>query len=523
MTSGADTAELLRALGRLPRPPRRRVEGWGTLVRVLLLLTLIPAVWLGIITIPPAAATATMALLAGYIALLALGPRYLPLLRRPDLILVLDMLVITLLLLISGNLNSPFLYLYYLVILEAAVRLDLRQALAASIATAALIILLWLNAGYAAALRDTGFYLGAFIAGGFLLALFLGMLVHEQRAREEQLQWATLLDQRLREATRQLGTQLEELQFYNDLAVHLSGELRMEGVMEILLRAYLKAMGFSGGMAYVVGEDAVVRLAAAHGVARPDDADLTPPLTLADASAETGMRVLPHPPGSKLPGTLSVCVPLVRAGHPRAWLCGLSDAPPAVADATRRLLHGITAQGVSALEAARLHEEVQRMIRTDPLRSLFTWAGLEKLVTDEIERCRTLSLAFSLAEIQMEDYGSSAAETPDRDLALRRAVNLIQGALRRVDVLSCDGAARFAILLPRMPKAQAAEMAQALVENLEQDTVAARLLMVERVALTAGVVTFPEDGPTASALFAGVESLLVRGPSTPARVQVPAG
>ncbi len=498
-------------------------ESWATVVRVLLLLTLIPAIWLGIITVPPAAATATMVLLAGYIALLALGPRRVPTLGQSDVVLVLDLLVITVLLLISGTLSSPFLYLYYLVILEAAVRLNLRQALAASVATAGLIILLWLHAGHAEALKDAGFRLGAFIAGGFLLALFLGMLAQEHRASLDQLRWAALLDLRLREATHQLEVQLEELKVYNDLAARLSGELRMEGVMEILLGVFLKATGLAAGFACVIGEDGVLRLAAVHGVERKDDADFTlPSLTAADGLGQTGMLILPHPDGSNLPGTLSVCAPLVRAGHPRAWLCGLSDAPPVLSDSTARLLHGITAQGVSALEAARLHEEVQRMIRTDPMRSLFSWTGLEKLVTDEIERCRTLLLVFSVAEVQLEDYGAGRAEAADRDLAFRRAVNLIQGSLRRIDVLSYDGAGRFAILLPRMPKGRAVELVQTLVDKLADDTVASRLLMVDRLALSAGAVTFPEDGTTASALFAGVERMLVRGPSHPGRAQAPA-
>ncbi len=525
MNSNAETAPRPRPLGRAAEAAPRHdgAELWASFVHIALVLVLIPAVWLGTLTIPRLAAIALVVVIAGYVALLVIGPRWIAALRRPDLVLVLDLLVITSLLLVSGDLSSPFLFLYYLVILEAALRLNMRQAFEASVATAGLIILGWLRAGHAEALKDAGFRLGAFIAGGFLLAFFLGILMQEHRARREQIQWAGLLDQRLREATKQLEAQLEELQFYNDLASQLSGELRTNGVMEILFRAFLKATGFSGGVAYVIGEGGTPQLAALHGIARTgDDPELaTPKLTLPDAAVAGEPIVLPQPPESGLPGTLAVSVPVVRGGRLQAWLCGLTGEPSVMLDSTRRLLHGIAAQGASALDAAFLHEEVQRMSRKDPMRSLFSWSDLEGLVTSEIERCRTLTLVFSLAEIQLEDHGASRAEEADRDLALRRVVNLIQASLRRVDVLSYDGAGRFAILLPRMPKVRATDLLQMLVQKLENDTVASRLLMVDRVVLTAGVVTFPEDGTTASPLFASVEGLLVLGPSSPARVQVP--
>src|SRR5690348_17373949 len=51
------------------------------------------------------------------------------------------------------------------------------------------------------------------------------------------------------------------------------------------------------------------------------------------------------------------------------------------------------------------------------------WPTFEQLVRDEIERARSLTLVFSVAEIQLEDYVSTGADAQDRDLALRRAVD----------------------------------------------------------------------------------------------------
>lgn len=494
---------------------------WPTLVRLLILLTLIPATWLGIIVVPPTYAVATIAMLAAYVVVLAAGAGRFSFLRRADLILVLDLTVITALLLLSGSLNSPFLFLYYLAILEAAVTLDLRQALAAAIATAGLLLLLFTAGGQAATFATQGFYLGAFMAGGFLLALVLGMVAQEHRASAQRARWTLELDRRLAAATRELEARVEELETYNGIARQLSGELRVDSVMDALLQAYLGLVGVDQGVGYVVTEGGSLRVSASRG-APPHDASgaaLGPALPVA---AEAG-EVYIEPKGAPdLAEGWWCSAALVGSGQPRAWLTAFSETPFDLSETGRRRVRGLATQSVAAVEAARLHEEVQRMIRTDPTRALCPWPTFEQLVRDEIERARSLMLVFSVAEVQLEDYASTGADAQDRDLALRRAVKLLQAPLRRVDVLSYDGAGRFALLLPRVPKVRALEMTQELVSRLERDDVATQLLMVERMSLSAGVVSFPEDGATASDMLAGLEALLILGPTTPADVRTPA-
>ncbi|TMJ07408.1 MAG: hypothetical protein E6H02_11500, partial [Bacillati bacterium ANGP1] len=222
----------------------RTGEEWISLVRVLLLLALIPALWFGIIRVTTPAVNGIIMLFGGYVILLAVGPRWVRFLRRADLAIAFDILVVTLVVIISGNLNSPFLYLYYLTILEAAARLNLRQAIAAALAMAGLVVLLYTR-GEPSQLEAAGFRLGAIIAGGFFLALFLSMLVQEYRVTQDRILFAETLDKRLKEATRQLEDQLQELRFYNELASRLSGELRVQGVLEILLEVFLPTIGLS--------------------------------------------------------------------------------------------------------------------------------------------------------------------------------------------------------------------------------------------------------------------------------------
>jgi diguanylate cyclase (GGDEF)-like protein len=512
-----------RSLAPLLRPRARTSEEWISLVRVMVLLALIPALWFGVIPVTHPAVNGGIALFGGYVILLALGHRWLPPLRRTDLIVATDIVVVTLVVLMSGNLNSPFIYLYYLTILEAAARLDLRQAIAASLAMAGMIVLLWTRAGDIPALEATGFRLGAIIAGGFFLALFLSVLVQEYRAAQERVAWAEQLDQRLKQATAQLEEQLEELQFYGELAGRLSGELRVDGVLEILLQAFLRTTGLPKGVAYIMNEDEVPQFAATMGLDWAHGDDETEAVSFPALPAGTsGGEVLIRKSTPENGGFRMAFVPLMRAGGLRGWLCGFGDVPESFTEPVLRRVRGMATQGVSALEAARLHEEVQRMVSVNPTRALYPWNGLPRLIAEEVRRSAELVLVFSLAEIQVEEYGgASSTGDQDRDLVLRRIVKLLQASLRRVDVISYDGAGRFVLLLSRVSKMQAVEILKRVTQKLEEDSVAAQLLEVSRLTLTAAVVTFPEDGSSAPDLLDKLSDLIDQGPSIPTRIHVP--
>jgi diguanylate cyclase (GGDEF)-like protein len=502
-------------------------EGWIGLVRVAILLMLIPALWFGVIPVTASTVTGIIALFGGYAILVALGPRWLQPLRKADLIIASDILVVTLAVLLSGSLNSPFIYLYCLTTLEAAARFNFRQAIAASLAMVAMIVLLWTRSGELAMLQTTAFRRGAVIAGGFLLALLLSVLVQGYRAtrtRPKRAEAPEPPEPQLPDTTAQLEEQLQESRSFNELAGRLSGELRVEGVLEILLQFVLAATGLPKGVAYVLGEDGAPQFATALGVdwgkADRETESLSFPTLPADA---IGGEVLIQSAGDEgQPPRFVAYIPLIRAGSLRAWLCGLGTMPEAFPEPVLRRIRGMAAQGVSSLEAARLHEEVQRMVSVNPARSLYPWNQLHRLVAEEIRRCSELVLVFSLAEIQLENYGGTTwTGDHDRDLALRRVVKLLQTSLRRVDVISHDGAGRFMLLLSRVSKAQALEILRRLTQKLEEDSLAARLLELNRLVVTAGLVTFPEDGNTVSDLIDKLKDLIAEGPSTPNRVHVP--
>lgn len=233
-----------------PSGPPRTWEGRLHLIRIILLATLAPATWLGII--PPASGGGMLMFLAVYAVTLAVAPRRVAALRRADVIVILDLLVITLVVFLSGALRSPFLYLYYLVILEASLTLNLFQAVLTAMATAALIVLLGLGASEMA-LRGFGHRLGVFTAGGFLIALLIGIVAEVYRAGQDRTQWRFMLNRQFRDATTRLQDQVERL---NRLAQtdSLTGLANHRAMWEALEREIARAGRFGQPVSLVVME-----------------------------------------------------------------------------------------------------------------------------------------------------------------------------------------------------------------------------------------------------------------------------
>jgi diguanylate cyclase (GGDEF)-like protein len=445
-------------------------------VRVLLLLGLIPASWFGLIAVPRPAADAVLLLLGGYVILLAVGPRWFKVLKKVDLIVVLDFLVVTLVVVVSGGIDSPFLYAYYLIILEAAVRFNLRQALAASVALAGTVVMLWIHGGHPETFETTEFRLGVFLASGFFLALLLGVLAQEYRLSNERV---------------------EELQFDNDLAVRLSGELRVQGIVEVLVQVFLEITRLPKAAAFLPDDHGDLHLAAAEGFAW-EERDPSPAL-LKMPSLPSGTRggeaiIQPSPPQSGAPGGVMVCVPVIRHAQLQVWLCGLSAPMLSLADGVQRRLRRLAAQGSSALEAARLHEKVSELAATDSLTKVANRRSFFDRITSELARSHRSGRPLSVALLDVngfkgvnDNFGHAVG-----DEALIRVAETLTRRMRASDLVARLGGDEFVLLLPETT-AQEAEKVLARLCAEEISALDGRDGEL-RLSLSWGIGTWPQDG-----------------------------
>ena len=410
----------------------RSAEEWISLVRAVLLLSLIPALWFGVIRITHPAINGVVVLLGGYVILLAVGPRWIRVFQRTDLIIALDILVVTLVVGISGALNSPFIYLYYLTILEAAARLNVRQAITASLAMAGMIVLLGVRAGWGETAETAGFKLGAVIAGGFFLALFLGMYVQEYRASHERTWWGAQLDEAQARRT-------AELEAFYDLTMRLRAARNAEEMYPILIDHAIELLHADHGTLALLSPDRQMLTRSYSAGSIPDAVGETFPVAGSPAEyviqtgtaflAEDFAGVVPTPegPARSLDLGAIVIVPLrseqeiigtVRLGRTQG------DGNRAFTEGDVRLLEGIADLGGNAIRRARLFQTLEQsylqmvlaLARTMDARDTYTAghseriAGLAEIVAramgcreDEVQEIRWGGLLHDIGKIGVPD------------------------------------------------------------------------------------------------------------------------
>ncbi len=402
-----------------PPPPAllgvRSAEEWISLIRVLVLLSLIPALWFGIIGVTHPGVTSLVVLLGIYVIALALGPRRFRLLQKTDLIVALDILVVTLVVSISGGINSPFVFLFYLTIVEAAARLNVRQAITASLAMAGMLVLLGVRAGWEETAVTAGFKLGALMAGGFFLALFLGMLVQEYRTGHERTWWGAQLDHARAQRT-------AELEAFYDLsmrlrAAHDAGEMYpiiVDHAVELLradhgtlallssdhqMLARLYTAGVSAGPAGetfpVAGSPSEYAIKTGTAFVTEDFAGVSVPgFDPAPYRAFGPVVIVPVRSEQEIIGALELR--RSRGGGARVFT-----------DADIRLLEGIAEIGGNAVRRARLFQNLEQsymqmvlsLARTMDARDTYTAGHSERIAA----LAETVARALGCAEEEIQD------------------------------------------------------------------------------------------------------------------------
>src|SRR5438128_12098903 len=142
------------------------------------------------------------ALLACYIlSALIILPRLRGLLRH-DVFLTIDILAITALVWYTGGINSSLLFLFYLPVLAAAIRLELREAIMSAVAVSGIVIWMWNVAeGGLPSLGSTTLRVGLFTCSSRDTALIFGIMAQEPRPLKERGRRNRQLNDRLAESS----------------------------------------------------------------------------------------------------------------------------------------------------------------------------------------------------------------------------------------------------------------------------------------------------------------------------------
>jgi len=485
--------------GRFPGDWDRKIS----LVRLLILFALLPILWWDVV------APETEIVLIGLSALIAiyilLALLVLPRMRRAlrrDLFLTIDIIAITALVWFTGGIRSTLLFLFYLPILAAAIRLDLGQALLSAIAVSGIVTGIWrATEGALPSLGSTTLRVGIFAGSSMVLALFFSILAAESRLMRERASENQQLNDKLTEATEQLRRRLGELEFAYDLSRRLAGTTEIQPVLVLAAEAARQLLRAPYGGVFVsdhVGGEMV----AAHTAGVSDrEAGL---ILEACSQRVTKDSADPVPVQVDTDGvwTRAICAPIVVGDRLLGVLAAGGDGQWEPARHSVAILGQVASQAGIALDRATLLEDLQRLASVKPEARVFDQQQFERILRHEISRATQSSAPFAVLKLAL--YNVTNPEHNDEttaDLAGRRFAYLVLNAVRRADIIAQTARGEMFVLLSMANLAAAGKFAARLSDQVSTDATMAQILDSKGAPdVRAGIAMFPEDAVTAAEL-----------------------
>jgi diguanylate cyclase (GGDEF)-like protein/PAS domain S-box-containing protein len=221
------------------------------------------------------------------------------------------------------------------------------------------------------------------------------------------------------------------------------------------------------------------------------------------ASRSTGMACAHLRPES-LP---RLCVPLVAQGETLGVL-QLHGERPSGAD--ERIVGAFSEPIALALANLGLRETLRAQAIRDPLTNVYNRRYMDETLTRELARVGRKDAPLSVVMIDVDHFKrlNDTAGHAAGDEVLKRVGRLLMKGVRREDVACRYGGEEFALVLPELPLAGAAERAEALRKDLEAMFENGAGLGVGPVTASFGVACFPAHGATGDAIVRAADAAL---------------
>jgi diguanylate cyclase (GGDEF)-like protein len=162
-------------------------------------------------------------------------------------------------------------------------------------------------------------------------------------------------------------------------------------------------------------------------------------------------------------------------------------------------------------EIEELHRRLQEQSIRDPVTDLFNRRFLDEMIDHELACAKRDGYPLVVAMIDLDHFkqvndtfGHKAG-----DAVLRALGDLLRAQVREGDVACRYGGEEFALLLPRMPLADASRRAEDWRAALEALVICHGALDI-RVTMSAGLAAYPAHGASAGELIDAADKALYR-------------
>ena len=183
-------------------------------------------------------------------------------------------------------------------------------------------------------------------------------------------------------------------------------------------------------------------------------------------------------------------------------------------DTDKMLFTAIAHNVAIAIERARNYENAQRVSMVDELTTLFTRRYFLESSQREFSQAERCGQFFSIimADVDHFKYFNDTYGHLLGDAVLRKLASVLKLNVRQSDVLARYGGEEFIILLPGTNKPGAVASAEKLRAAIEKElAIEVGEGRKEKVTITVGVASYPEDGKTVEEITAVADRFLYLG------------
>lgn len=356
------------------------------------------------------------------------------------------------------------------------------------------------------------------------VVLLVALLLPRIAPRSRHLRWLGRPRRwgRQTRRSRRLGAQVESLTKLCNITEELNSSLELDALLERLGRLTASSLeATSSAVLLTEGERLVV---ASTWGPPPWSHVVEGPLPAATAAALLAIAKGREAPAPAVEGHVDwPFVPgqvLVAPMRGRDELDGLlvvhRATGAAFSPSEREFLDGVAVQAALAIANARLYTQALELSLTDPLTGLGNRRHLLQRLELEFalaERTRE-PLTIAVVDIdhfkKLNDTGGHAAG----DEILKTIAALLQGAVRRTDMVARLGGEEFCLVLPNLPKGRSFEVLDKVRRLVREHGLPPELAHLGTVTISIGTSTSGVDGADLATLFDAADAALYHSKRT---------
>ncbi len=207
-----------------------------------------------------------------------------------------------------------------------------------------------------------------------------------------------------------------------------------------------------------------------------------------------------------------IIVPIQSHGQITGALVAESNLAGIFKEKDKQMLSIVSRSAGLALENAELHNKMEELTTIDELTGIFNYRYFVRKLQEEKRRAHRYSLPLSLIMVDIDwfkklndNYGHEIG-----NIVLKNISKIINKCIRDVDIFVRYGGEEFVVILPQTLNSEASQIGERIRDQIEKASIHVDGAGKIKTTVSVGVSSFPENGKSQEELLSIADQALYR-------------